>query len=487
MAIIDPDSIIRADNYINNAEKNATPANDAGRVPKLESDGKLNKFFVDNALIDEFVTQEDITIGNPVGTSSIASKISRAIGGPATDWVNFPITDFVNVIDVISIDTNKYILLFTKYHSGYNSGQAVAFTVGNDNKLTFGTPVYVASGTGNNPGMCKLDTNKFVVVSSQDSSNNCVISTVCTVSGTTITVGSGQDLTGDVQITNAQCCQLDTNKYAFIGYTSDSTGFITGFCTVSGTTSTVVDTDTTGPNSVNYSKRLEMIKIATDKVAVISVDNGYGFVFTTASSTVVVGTSVNISGSGTDGDYRNGKVVSTADNTFWAYFKGVIAYCTVSTTTITVVDTETVTNQVQGKIFLDGTDVLEISYSTDANTSGLYKLTKPASVIVRTKYRPLVMTGILGICACDDASAGYVILSDTQYFIEGMSFNFIGIAQETKSKGETCKVKLLGKDSNQSGLLAGNWYKVNKGALEISFDLTTMDRVKALSATEIII
>lgn len=32
--------------FINNSEKNATPANDAGRVPKLESDARLHKNFM---------------------------------------------------------------------------------------------------------------------------------------------------------------------------------------------------------------------------------------------------------------------------------------------------------------------------------------------------------------------------------------------------------------------------------------------------------
>lgn len=46
MPIIEPDAIIRADNYINDAERDVTPANDEGRVPKLESDAQLAKAFI---------------------------------------------------------------------------------------------------------------------------------------------------------------------------------------------------------------------------------------------------------------------------------------------------------------------------------------------------------------------------------------------------------------------------------------------------------
>lgn len=45
MAPIEPDAVIRSDNYINDSERDATPANDAGRVPKLEANGRLAPYF----------------------------------------------------------------------------------------------------------------------------------------------------------------------------------------------------------------------------------------------------------------------------------------------------------------------------------------------------------------------------------------------------------------------------------------------------------
>jgi hypothetical protein len=42
---ITPDNTARADDFIFESEKDGTPANDEGRVPKLESDGKLDSFF----------------------------------------------------------------------------------------------------------------------------------------------------------------------------------------------------------------------------------------------------------------------------------------------------------------------------------------------------------------------------------------------------------------------------------------------------------
>lgn len=40
-----PDAVIRADNYIDQADADATPANDEGRVPKLEANGFLHPYF----------------------------------------------------------------------------------------------------------------------------------------------------------------------------------------------------------------------------------------------------------------------------------------------------------------------------------------------------------------------------------------------------------------------------------------------------------
>lgn len=67
MAIIEPDSVVRADNYINKAEANANPANDAGRVPKLEDDGKISQYFLSKDFGDG--SDGDVTIG--AGTTTL--------------------------------------------------------------------------------------------------------------------------------------------------------------------------------------------------------------------------------------------------------------------------------------------------------------------------------------------------------------------------------------------------------------------------------
>lgn len=47
---ITADNQILASDFINESEKNGTPSNDAGRVPKFESDGKIHPFFSKNGV-----------------------------------------------------------------------------------------------------------------------------------------------------------------------------------------------------------------------------------------------------------------------------------------------------------------------------------------------------------------------------------------------------------------------------------------------------
>ena len=56
-----------ASDFINNSTRNGTPSNDAGRVPKLESDGKLHGFFTKNgAVVNAGETLNGATLPVPV-------------------------------------------------------------------------------------------------------------------------------------------------------------------------------------------------------------------------------------------------------------------------------------------------------------------------------------------------------------------------------------------------------------------------------------
>lgn len=65
--MITPDQDARADDFIYESERNATPANDEGRVPKLEENGKLSPLFL--STLDTFTYNEDGEIATAKDTS----------------------------------------------------------------------------------------------------------------------------------------------------------------------------------------------------------------------------------------------------------------------------------------------------------------------------------------------------------------------------------------------------------------------------------
>jgi hypothetical protein len=83
MPIIEPDAIIRADNYINNAERDVTPADDEGRVPKLEDDAKLHPNFVHP--VKAVMFGENISKGESVFVSKGIPAIKTYNNGSGSD------------------------------------------------------------------------------------------------------------------------------------------------------------------------------------------------------------------------------------------------------------------------------------------------------------------------------------------------------------------------------------------------------------------
>jgi len=67
MSILENETI-RADDFINESEKDATPANDEGRVPKLEDDAKLSNEFLRMDFGDG--SDGDVTISSPTTLTS---------------------------------------------------------------------------------------------------------------------------------------------------------------------------------------------------------------------------------------------------------------------------------------------------------------------------------------------------------------------------------------------------------------------------------
>jgi len=74
MAYIDPDAVIRADNYINISERDADPTNDEGRVVKLEADGRMLAAFLNIGIFGDGA-DGDLDLD---GTNTYATIMSKS-------------------------------------------------------------------------------------------------------------------------------------------------------------------------------------------------------------------------------------------------------------------------------------------------------------------------------------------------------------------------------------------------------------------------
>ncbi|MHA2064048.1 MAG: hypothetical protein ACXABY_06675, partial [Candidatus Thorarchaeota archaeon] len=303
---------------------------------------------------------EDMAQGTPVGYGA-DGNVSRAVRAIANNDTNRPASlSTGSIVKVEEMDTDKFAVLY-RYTSGTAVGAVVIMTIdSNANEVTYGTEVVIDSNieqNGPSIDMAKLDTNKFVVTWTDDTANDAE-AIVGTVSGSTITLGTGQVLTVTGTLVSATCCQLDTDKFGFMYGTTAAGARYQGFATVSGTVITVVDSDTTAIAGVNNLTGLgfSSIKIATDKFVVVNGQGGNTVVCTTVGVTFAFGAVTTIVGSGATGELD---LLSPTTDEFWVRFNAKTAYATVSGTTITEEDDYTYTASA-GCLVADGSDVYNV-------------------------------------------------------------------------------------------------------------------------------
>ncbi len=271
------------------------------------------------------------------------------------------------------IDTNKFVVAS---YRNFGPGEARVGTV-SGTTITWGTAnefcADIAMGLG--LGVCKLDTNKFVVVYADYDQGDRGYARVGTVSGTTITWGTAVYFDFGKDAEYPSCCQLGTDKFA-IAY--DDEDGVTDYgavlvCTVSDSTITV------GTPLDFYNGRIGFVrccKLDTDKFVVFYRDYGDGSkakacAFTVSGTTPTAGTIKEIDSNGTN--YHDCIQLDTDKFLIaWQDYTNTISkveICTVSGTTITEgaeVEFNDATSWHIGLAKIDGTHFV-ITYGDDGN------------------------------------------------------------------------------------------------------------------------
>lgn len=115
MAIGAGQDIVDTD-YIDYSEKDATPANDAGRVVKLESDGKLHGFFTKNgAVVNAGETLNGATLPVPVYQNKTDNELYACDANDNTKY------KFIGFATSNSTDGNPIVLQTSGIVSGFTS------------------------------------------------------------------------------------------------------------------------------------------------------------------------------------------------------------------------------------------------------------------------------------------------------------------------------------------------------------------------------
>lgn len=442
---------------------------------------------------------ENLTAGQPVGYSNnLTDTVARALrtGDYSNGITSAP--NYTYDFWVIPIADDKFACAYARGDTG-----GVTTFVASINRstmvITQGSQISVA-GTGY-LGMAKLDTNKYMIFS-YDNGGNQVYQTPYSVSGTTVTDQGSSHISG-AAVNGGSATQIGTDK-VLVSYSSSS--FPTGNSVVCITYSTYTATWGT-PVSTGLSTSHNMVvqKIATDKFVLFDTTvagNVFTAIIGTISGTVItLGSNQSVGSSITnDSYYISPTNISTNLFMIRAYkssSSSVLILCSVSSTTITTrQQTNTDTNA--GSIYSDGTFVYEASNVGTQTTNVIYKVTISGGT---SFTKTTISYGIdLGDASIPpkirwDTTGSYLYVVSTKnvltqklfVYVQGMSNNFIGIAQNTVSKDAAITVLIKGLDANQSGLLPGNIYKITDSGLTLTGDTTLRNSVVAKSSTSVLI
>mgnify|MGYP003472609722 FL=1 len=256
-----------------------------------------------------------------------------------------------------------------------------------------------------------------------------------TNSGTTLTIGSAVALAANLASAN-KIVSIGSNKYAL----SEANGYVAAV-TVSGTTPTI---GTEVQFGVTVTAFLDFKSNTTDSFAILytRASSDRLRAGTVSGTTITLGTEIDVTSGG-------GLIVDSTSQLY--VFRA-------STTSLRSVG-------ISGNTLTDNGVIMQTF-----GTTSLKYLTADGAYWLGIKSVGATLTIVL----------------------KGMSNNFIGFAQSTVSAGQSVTVITKGLDANQSGLVAGNTYKVTDGALSFvssALALSTLadiDVIKAVSATSVI-
>jgi len=284
---------------------------------------------------------------------------------------------FGQSLGVCKLDTDKFVVVYGD-RSLADDGYARVGTVAT-RTISWGTAVEFETGDMKLPNCTQLGTDKFAIVYNDETAGDLGTVSVCTVSGTTITAGTPVAFEGQI-FTKPGISKLDTDKFVtFYADQGDSAHAKACAFTVSGTTPTAGAIKVIDDTGTCYD--MAAAQLDTDKF-VIAWNNetdtaGYIEICTVSGTTITEGAEVEF-----NPDNADHTALAAMDATHFILVysddgngdKGTSRYCSFSVTTITLGDEEIFHNAVDNEqkgVCLISTDRIVVAYTDVADVNDI--------------------------------------------------------------------------------------------------------------------
>lgn len=421
---------------------------------------------------------QDLVAGNPVGVSDFVDN-SIAIANVTSLTQAFPTGGSGEI--TIQIATDKIAVL-------YLNGTDLSIRVGTINRstmaFTLGSAVTISTDTPTAYTIHKLDTDKFAVSYNTTTAQDVVSIVAATVSTNTITLGTPVTLftaASDITISAyLKSVQNGTNAGLVLSVDVSGNQSLIAY-TFSGTTATIgtpVTPDINGGGGVGIGTEIFIASIGTNKIAM----NGWSKaqVATISGTTITLGTGISFRSGSSGGSNGNLLSISPATDVYICavldvsneeYYCATVSGTTMSFGSALIMQAHQVYVKSSNELWLFESGITKVTITGNVlgNAGVIFNNYSPTGTIIDMKNGTFWGIDFDG--------------TNIEYFISGMSQNYIGIVQNSPSIGTNAIVLITGTDNHQSGLIAGNKY---------SFSGTTLVQnnagtIRAVSTTKIII
>jgi len=437
--------------------------------------------------------EQDLTAGQPVGLSaSLDDKVAIAL---LENYLNTTSTSFTSINNIVEIDTDKYVICCN------STGGSVWFVAQIDRDTMSVSMLLADTAPETDAYAAKLDTNKFAVVYYTSGPQD-IRDKVFTVSGITATLlGSNNYGSASTSGPLNSITSAGTDRLVYIrrdGFTPTGSKMVAiTYVGGTGSAGSAVTLDSFS-GSVYRVSYVDTDTILTVQDATLSATTSIPCgIYTLTANTFGAGTGTSIGTVASSGSRATsvsvvspGVFLLRAQRTSSPVFSN-LYLCHLSGASI-VTDQTSATDSGTGQLTKIGFSgkVYETCYTGVTATNRINEITvsgtsftkKVASIGLTFTEAPLInIDSTNGYYYATNRSTANEISTN----IQGMSNNFIGIAQSTASRGTPVNVLIKGVDTHQSGLSAGNTYIVSNGAFVISGDPTLPNKGVAKSATSI--